>query len=498
MMSNKRPIGPLPPPLLLLLLLLLLLPPQVTPRTLTGTIDTASSWQFLDRFVFHNNDDAADEAAVLSAVFTYHRDTRLSLLVYFNSKADASRGTGNPDQSASSAAATSTVSPSAAPAPLASAAVDAALRAANLTVPETKWTAVDQPNVFDSGVWKDIYNSGMPCMWRDRQARRWGNAFSLHKSYEFVSKDGLGFPDDPNSRWAKRSDLITTKTSTETIALKANENVPATSTTTTVHQNNATMTETTITIKVTGSPSDRTKTIKTTTIQVQSEELYPFRATKFFANVAARSPKWFYMVLSNCLESRSASEKELVTGVSSDPNYEVTSSGTLRCTTNMAKNTFCQGPLNRLRYRMTMRNGKSNISYDHDGEKEVVTAFLVLYLGLLGYLFFVLRSLSKKKRVHHAARLLFASVVLQTVAHIFNVNYWQTLVAGGVSELKEKTVRGEHSPREIPWWEVTRVLANFCSVSSQCMLLLVCILIGKGWTVTRRKISAMGRVRLTA
>ena len=169
--------------------------------------------------------------------------------------------------------------------------------------------------------------------------------------------------------------------------------------------------------------------------------------------------------------------------------------GGLKCTSNLEQNAFCQGPLNRVKYRVVMKNGASPISYDHQGEKEAVTAFLVLYLGLLAYMFFVLKSLKSKNRVHHAATLLFLSVMLQTLAHVFDVNYWQTLV-NGASEAMEKNVRGEHMPREIPWWEVTHVLAKYCSVSSECLLLLVCILIGKGWTVTRRKISAMGRVRL--
>ena len=494
MSQRQRPIGRA---VVLTLVVVVLGLRQAAPRTITGNIDTTSSWQFLDRFVFHNNDDAADEAAVLSSEFTYHRDSRINLLVYFNSKADASQGTGNPDTSTGAGAGASSES-STTPNDPASTSADEELRAVNLTVPETKWIPLDQPNVFDSGIWKDIYNSGMSCMWRDRQARRWGNAFSLYKSYEFISKDGRGFPSDPNSQWIKRSDLATTTTTTETVKLNATEKAPAPSTSVSVHEDNATMAKTTITVRITSSSSARTKTIETTTEKVASENPYPFRANKFFANVAARSPKWFYIVLSNCLESRSATEKELLTGKSSDPNYEVTASGILRCSTNMARSTFCQGPLTRVKYRMTMRNGQSNISYDRDGEKEVATAFLVLYLGLLAYMFFVLRSLSKKRRVHHAARLLFASIMLQTFAHIFNVNYWQTLVAGGASENMERNVQGEHAPREVPWWEVTSVLADFCLVGSQCTLLLVCILIGKGWTVTRRKISAMGRVRLTA
>ena len=43
------------------LLAVLALARSAAPRIVTGSVDTVASWQFLDRFVFHNNDDAVDE-----------------------------------------------------------------------------------------------------------------------------------------------------------------------------------------------------------------------------------------------------------------------------------------------------------------------------------------------------------------------------------------------------------------------------------------------------
>lgn len=471
-------------------------------RIITGSIDTASSWQFLDRFVFHNYN--SQQHAMLDVELSYHKDTRASLLVYFNSKSDASTGAGNTDKNEKSEGQDVAGQNSAnASATGDSTEVEEALRAANYSSIEKTWSSMDMREITDLGLWKDVYNSGMSCMWRDRQARRWGNAFDLHENYEYVSRDGKGFLGDADSSWKKRTDLIQTRTKTERIEIKINETDTVTEEVYTNHSvDNNTKTETSSTVSVSRSSDGLTKLVTVTTRTVESEELYPYRLATLTASVASKSPKWFYFVISNCLPSRSTTDEERNTGQSQDPDYEITSLGGVRCSSNTAANPFCQGPLNRITYRIRMMNGDSHISYDRDGEGVAVTVFLILYLGLLGYMYVVVRRLRRNKKVHHPARLLFASILLQTIAYIFDVNYWQTLKGNGSDEeggspIFEMNIQGEHTPREVPWWEIPHVLAKFCSILSECTLLLVCILIGKGWTVTRRKISAMGRVRLT-
>ena len=442
--------------------------------------------------MFHNTN--SEKSASLDVQLSFHSNTRASLLVYFNSASDASKGEGNTGRDEQSSGGENNATGN-------SAQVDEALRAANFSLLKKSWSSMDMREIVDLGLWKDVYNSGMSCMWRDRQARRWGNAFDLHADYQYVSKDGKGFLEDPDSSWKKRTELIRTITTTERIPINRSDAVNKEEYTNR-SMDNETKTETISTVSEATSDDGLYKLVTTATRIIESEDSYPYRLATLTASVASRHPKWFYFVISNCLPSRSTTDQERDTGVSQDPDYEISSLGGVRCSSNMARNSFCQGPLNGLAYRITMKNGDSHVSYDRDGEGVAVTVFMILYLGLLGYMYIVLRTLSRKKKVHHAARLLFLSIFLQTLAYIFDVNYWQILTGGesgedGGSPVFEMNIHGEHTPREIPWWEISHVLAKFCSICSECSLLLVCILIGKGWTVTRRKISAMGRVRLT-
>ena len=42
--------------------------------------------------------------------------------------------------------------------------------------------------------WKEVYESGRDCQWRDLQSRRHGNSFDLYNRYTYVSKSGKGTP----------------------------------------------------------------------------------------------------------------------------------------------------------------------------------------------------------------------------------------------------------------------------------------------------------------
>ena len=103
-------------------------------------------------------------------------------------------------------------------------------------------------------------------------------------------------------------------------------------------------------------------------------------------------------------------------------------------------------------------------------------------------------SLSKLKKLHHTVKILLASVCMSLLGDILGVAYWNIVVSG---DTLTRNKNGGDEDKEIKWPENINVAALFFDLLAHVLFLLLLILLAKGWTITRRKISAMGRVKLS-
>jgi len=138
---------------------------------------------------------------------------------------------------------------------------------------------------------------------------------------------------------------------------------------------------------------------------------------------------------------------------------------------------YCSNSLD-VGYDLTMKNGDSFFSADEAWFKEVSIVFFVFYIILSGLTLYTRRLLKAEKKYHHSVRLLaysiFASLCSTMFATILYCHYDNT---------------GEHLSS-------IQGIGIMFSIVAEVLLLLMTILVGKGWTIVRRKISATGRVKI--
>ena len=120
-----------------------------------------------------------------------------------------------------------------------------------------------------------------------------------------------------------------------------------------------------------------------------------------------------------------------------------------------------------------------HFSADEIGILELSITFLALYtiLGLAAY-FGVKKQLQKQNKYHYTVRLLIYSIVLEWLGLVCMVNH-----------LDDYSVNGVGSERLYKY-------SKFCQSGSDLLLVLMLVLIGKGWTIVRSKLSAQGRVKI--
>mmetsp|Transcript_28941 Transcript_28941/g.38033 ORF Transcript_28941/g.38033 Transcript_28941/m.38033 type:complete len:761 (-) Transcript_28941:161-2443(-) len=143
---------------------------------------------------------------------------------------------------------------------------------------------------------------------------------------------------------------------------------------------------------------------------------------------------------------------------------------------------FCQNSLDQVHYRFELTNGQSHnrkhFSYDEIGIMDTqITLFCLLSMvGLYGL--WVRRKLLSKQKFHHTVRILLYSIFLNWFSLIMGMGYYGTLAWRGTAE------QGAAQAERI-----------FFAMSDTLLVLLL-ILIAKGWTIVRPKISISGRVKI--
>jgi len=296
---------------------------------------------------------------------------------------------------------------------------------------------MSQENV---ALFKDVYQSDQSCMWRDRQSRRWGNSFDINEWWTHSSDSGKGIP------------IVGDEQGTADLGWVPRQ--------------------------------------RPTPVNHTSKE---WRYASMELTVQSSSPKWFYMVLANCLKSKDITKEESTTGISSDPDYSVVRNQELVC--SLKNNGFCQGPLDNVWYEFKFINGKSHVSYDNEGMFGGRLIMSIIYGVLFCIVFLFVGRLSRLKKLHHTAKILLFSVFVSLLGHIFGAAHWDFLNKGQVRDVNIVGVLPLMEQNQQHQW--ARNVALFLDLLSHITTVILLILIAKGWTITRRKISAMGRVRLS-
>jgi hypothetical protein len=187
-----------------------------------------------------------------------------------------------------------------------------------------------------------------------------------------------------------------------------------------------------------------------------------------------RSVRWFFVAFSSC-----------------DPQC-MQYNGNGLCSTSLD-----------IEYNLTMTNGEDlkhrQLSGNEIGIRETVLAFFVLECLLLVLAWKVVRSLRRKRKLHHTVKILAASVLAQWCALLALFIFWDEYAHHGYNRAHDHATATRH-PDVVVLEKAQQVRYNvgrsFQAVADALLVALI-LLLGKGWTIVRRKISASGRVKIT-
>eukprot|EP00949_MAST-11_sp_MAST-11-sp1_P003382 g3382.t1 len=166
-------------------------------------------------------------------------------------------------------------------------------------------------------------------------------------------------------------------------------------------------------------------------------------------------PRWYYFVLTDC-------------------------NGGGKCSSSSGN---CQRPLLSIKYDILMLNNAGPLeafSFDEKAILPMTTVFFVMYCFWLPILGKWMLSLQKKGFNHHTSRLLAGIIIFR----------WMGLLLS--------TINLNHFAQAgYDIWSL-KFYGDMAEQTSEMLTMLFIILIGKGWTVVRRKISPNGRAKIAA
>jgi hypothetical protein len=164
--------------------------------------------------------------------------------------------------------------------------------------------------------------------------------------------------------------------------------------------------------------------------------------------------RWYYFALSNCDS----------TCTNKDPNH-------------------CNGEIVTT-YKMTFSNGQgwdAAVTADVQGLAESSIALFIFWICMASCVLSVqLTSMSRRKMLHSTVKILVQALLWHILELFFAMIYYTNNINSG------EPSTGLH------------IIYRICASVSETEIVLLLILLGKGWTVVRRKISPQGRVRITA
>ena len=141
----------------------------------------------------------------------------------------------------------------------------------------------------------------------------------------------------------------------------------------------------------------------------------------------------------------------------------------------------CDGPID-ISYNFQFTNGykfsDKHFSADEIGVMETMITFVCLQTLLIGYFLYVRKLLKSIHKNHHTVKMLGASIFLAWFAHGWILVHYIWFAYDGIG------------------WVGFIYIGRLFQGASETVFLLLLILVGKGWTICCRKISARGRVKI--
>lgn len=149
--------------------------------------------------------------------------------------------------------------------------------------------------------------------------------------------------------------------------------------------------------------------------------------------------------------------------------------------TNYCMDEKCDGPID-ISYNFQFTNGykfsDKHFSADEIGVMETMITFVCLQTLLIGYFLYVRKLLKSIHKNHHTVKMLGASIFLAWFAHGWILIHYIWFAYDGLG------------------WVGFIYVGRLFQGASETVFLLLLILVGKGWTICCRKISARGRVKI--
>ncbi|XP_022441267.1 transmembrane protein 145 isoform X2 [Delphinapterus leucas] len=143
----------------------------------------------------------------------------------------------------------------------------------------------------------------------------------------------------------------------------------------------------------------------------------------------------------------------------------------------------CQGDGLQLEYEMVLTNGKSfwtrHFSADEFGILETDVTFLLVFILIFFLSCYFGYLLKGRQLLHTTYKMFMAAAGVEVLSLLFFCIYWGQYATDGISN------------------ESLKILAKLLFSSSFLIFLLMLILLGKGFTVTRGRISHSGSVKLS-
>lgn len=121
---------------------------------------------------------------------------------------------------------------------------------------------------------------------------------------------------------------------------------------------------------------------------------------------------------------------------------------------------------------------KKEFSADEMGTLTTMTVFTAAYCALAVWCAYLRERLKRRRKFHHTVAMLCWSVWIMAVGCCLALTHWSIYSNNGVGT------------------PPTQQTAIFLWHGAELLLILLLVLLAKGWTIVRRKISANGRVRI--
>jgi hypothetical protein len=199
------------------------------------------------------------------------------------------------------------------------------------------------------------------------------------------------------------------------------------------------------------------------------ESFFKFQSTRV---------RWFFVSIASC--DPGCSNPKL------DVDYSDGTVALAGADTESAVRQYCSSQMD-VTYELSFTNSKDSrskhFSANEMGSLETYVTVFCLQVGLLCMAGLISWALLKQGKFHHTVRLLDASVIIQWFSIMSFLAYWAEYGHSGRGWLAGFTPS-------------SMVFGYFFQAVADTLLMLQCLLICKGWTIVRTKISANGRVKL--